>query len=75
MYSYSNEISWIALRLAYAWVYLYPVTGLRKNWPGTVAATIHYLFFTAGHRSLEPNSRINPISERKIYFIEETQHG
>ena len=68
MYLYSNEISWIALRLAYAWVYLYPVPGLRKNWPVTVAATIHYLFFTAGHRSLEPNSRINPISEQKSIF-------
>ena len=34
-----NEISWIILRLAYAWVFLYPVPGLVKDWPGTVAAT------------------------------------
>ena len=34
-----NEISWIILRLAYAWVFLHPVSGLIKDWPGTVAAT------------------------------------
>ena len=48
MYLYSNEISWIALRLAYAWLYLYPMPGLIKDWPGTVAATIHYLFLLQG---------------------------
>lgn len=39
MYLDSNEISWIILRLVYAWVFLYPVPGLIKDWPGTVAAT------------------------------------
>ncbi len=34
-----NEISWIILRLVYAWVFLYPVPGLVKDWSGTVAAT------------------------------------
>lgn len=34
-----NEISWIILRLVYAWVFLYPVPGLIKDWPGTVEAT------------------------------------
>ena len=34
-----NEISWIILRLVYAWVFLYPVSGLVKDWPGTVSAT------------------------------------
>lgn len=35
----SNDIAWIVLRLAYAWVFLYPVPGLLKNWPGTVETT------------------------------------
>lgn len=34
-----NDISWIILRFAYAWVFLYPVSGLVKNWSGTVATT------------------------------------
>ena len=35
----SNEIAWIVLRLAYAWVFLKPVPGLLKNWAGTVETT------------------------------------
>jgi hypothetical protein len=27
------------VRLTYAWVFLYPVPGLIKNWPVTIAAT------------------------------------
>jgi len=39
MSEYSESVAWLVLRIVYAWMYLYPVTGLVKNWPTTVKTT------------------------------------
>ncbi len=34
-----NDIAWLALRVVYAWMFLYPLKSLLSDWPATVQAT------------------------------------
>lgn len=34
-----NDVAWLALRCIYAWMFLYPLKSLLKDWPATVHAT------------------------------------
>jgi len=34
-----NDVAWLVLRFVYAWMFLYPLKSLLKDWPATVQAT------------------------------------